>query len=88
VGVDCKEEASSPAVVIDEMRREVSSESGVTKVGVAEPGRKNPSIPSPIDDESPLPSSSISSVGGRTQGRVGARVLGFLGRALPRCFSC
>lgn len=60
-----------------------SSESGVTRVGVVDPGLKNVSIPSWISD-----TSSMSSVGGRTDGRVGARVLGFFGRALPKCFNC
>lgn len=65
---------------------EHSSESGVTiGVGVVLPGRKNVSRPSCKSD---VDASSITSVGGRTWGRVGARVFGFLGRAFPKCLSC
>lgn len=52
--------------------------SGVSVVGVTEPGRKNASMPSPMacDDISV------------TNGRVGARFLTRFGRPLTKCSNC
>lgn len=47
-------------------------------LGVTEPGRKNASIPSPIECE------EISV----TSGRLGARVLARFGRPLTKCCNC
>lgn len=58
---------------------EVGETSGVSVVGVTEPGRKKCSKPSPISRPI-LPAHSAF-----TSGRVGARVLARLGRPLTRC---
>lgn len=57
---------------------DVGEISGVSVVGVTEPGRKNASTPSPIEwDERSV-----------TIGRVGARVLARFGRPFTKCCSC
>lgn len=57
---------------------DVGETSGVSVVGVTEPGRKNASMPSP------MACADISV----TNGRVGARVFTRFGRPLTKCCSC
>lgn len=57
---------------------DVGETSGVSVVGVTDPGRKNASMPSPI-------ACADISV---TSGRVGARVFGRFGRPLTKWFNC